>query len=322
MRYWFVLLLGMSIVAAQAQEQLLPSEKKQQTVVTEPASLYKGFLRGGVSGYFGTVDKYFDAHGNKTYFPGNIWGGIYSTQLGFVYGVTDRLQVSAVIPYVWNNASQLVVFEIPSPDPTKPDSIAQVKYGRPSSGLGDVSVGIKYQVFTETERRPAIYIVLDATIPTGEKNPTGIIDSRNYAPAVGNGEYKLNIGFGFRKVSYPFSYSLNADYMYKFPGEKVQEPYAPELPFKSSDYLDFIGTFNFHLNDWIAVQNELSYFYYMNNGSINNQLVDFPTQLLQYSPRVSFQVKRLRLNEGALIPLTGINSSADVSFIVLIQYTF
>lgn len=322
MRSCITIVLGLWLTSALAQEQLLPSEKKQQTVVTEPASLYKGFFRAGVSGYFGTVDRYFDGSGNKTYFPGNIWGSTYSAQLGFVYGITDRLQASLVVPYVWNNASQVVLFEVPSADPTKPDSVAQVPYVRKSSGLGDVSFSVKYQVLTETASRPAVVVYVDVTVPTGEKNPTSVIDSRNFAPPLGNGDFRINSGAGFRRVAYPFSYSVYVDYVYKVPGTKIHEPGEAEMSFKSSDFMDLIASFNFHLNDWIAVQNEVAYFYYFNNGSINDQPIDFPTDLLQYTPRVSFQIKRLRLNEGVSIPLMGKNASADISFAMLVQYTF
>ncbi|MBL7851544.1 MAG: transporter [Cyclobacteriaceae bacterium] len=316
------ILLVMLMTPVYGQEQLLPSEKKQQTVVTEPASLYKGFFRAGVAGYFGTVDKYFDASGNKTYFPGNIWGSTYGISMSALYGITDRFQASVSIPYMGSSASQYVLFQIPSTDPTRPDSLPTVRYLRKSSGFGDISVGLKYQIATETASRPAVMVYAEATIPTGEKNPTNVIDARNYTPPVGDGEFKLNVGVGIRKVMYPISYSVFVDYMKKFGGTKIHEPGEAEIPFKSSDFMDVIASFNFHLNDWIAVMNEVSYFYYLNNGTFNNQPVDAPTYLLQYTPRVSFQIKRLRLNEGVLIPLAGQTASADISFMLLVQYTF
>lgn len=323
-----LMIIGLAVVVLRgySQEQLVPAQLKQKTVITEPATLYKGFFRAGFSTFFGTVDKYFDGNGKKDYFPGNTWGSTVNVSVGFVYGITDRLQVAGGIPYEWTSATQSVRFEM-LPTSISPTGTSSAIWKTKGSGIGDVDLSVKYQVLTETPRRPAFLAVVDVVIPTGEKNPTNVIDDRNYSPAAGSGELKVDLGVGMRKISYPFSYTVYVDYVYHAGGTKVLDPVAPpgsvsEKPFKSSDYVYLITSFNFHLNDWIAVQNELDFFQYMNNGTIDNKPIDFPTTLLEYNPRISFQIKQLRLVQGIVVPLWGKNASADISLNLLAQYTF
>jgi len=55
----------------------------------------------------------------------------------------------------------------------------------------------------------------------------------------------------------------------------------------------------------------------------NGQVIDDSSSwLVQYSPRLSFQIKRLRVNQAIQIPLFGRSSGADPGFILIVQYVF
>ena len=57
----------------QTEKQMIPSDLKQQTVVTEPVTLRKGFLRAGILLNYRVVDKYFTESGERDY-PTSTWG--------------------------------------------------------------------------------------------------------------------------------------------------------------------------------------------------------------------------------------------------------
>ena len=59
------------MVMAQVEEQVLPTDLKQQTIITQPVTLYKGFLRVGFTGTYGVIDRIFTEDGDKVYAPEN-----------------------------------------------------------------------------------------------------------------------------------------------------------------------------------------------------------------------------------------------------------
>ncbi|HRT90726.1 MAG TPA: hypothetical protein P5257_11490, partial [Bacteroidales bacterium] len=56
---------------SQTEKQLMPSDLKQQTIVTEPVTLRKGFLRVGSMLNYRVADKYFSDDGVKKYYLSN-----------------------------------------------------------------------------------------------------------------------------------------------------------------------------------------------------------------------------------------------------------
>jgi hypothetical protein len=179
-----------------------------------------------------------------------------------------------------------------------------------------------YQIIPETPLRPSFTSYLTASLPTGKKNPEDVINDREYKRASGSGEASLDIRLQIRRIMYPFSYTASVSYTYFFGGSKILEPLdTQEKPFRSGNNFNFDGSFNFHLNDWLAVQNTLTYF--LSGQDTEDGVTEADKSwVLQYYPGLSFQIKRFRINEVFLVPISGKLSSADPSYIFALSYVF
>lgn len=318
-KYIYLLILLPSVVYSQTEKQLVPSDLKQQTIVTEPVTLRKGFFRAGVAAGYGVVDKYFSDAGKKIYFLNSAWASNSSYNLILQYGLTNRLQVELTANYMNTlNQSTSTVF-LPYADTT-----AEYSFTLKGTGIGDSYLSLKYQILPEGEKKASLTGRVDLTIPTGEKNPTNIKGPRKFDPAVGNGIFATAFNLTARKIQYPFSYTAYLGYTYKFSGTKLMNATdLKEKEFKDGGTLEAGGSFNFHLNEWIALTNEIN-FYHRGKDKIENV---FPEGSLlpwavSYEPRLVFQIKKFRLGEAVRVPLKGKNVSADPQYVVIAQYLF
>lgn len=304
------------VVNAQVQEELTPLELKQTTIVTQPATLKKGFLRSGFALSFSALDKFFDDDAKKRLFPDNIWAKSLSYQFAFQYGISDRLQASMSIPFRNEFVSQSLLLEVPSTG-TSTISSWEIK----GNGLSDIELGLIYQLVPENILRRAVLVSAFLTLPTGEKNPTNIVDEQNYTLPTGSGEGALNLDVTLRKVQYPFSYEGSLGYNIKFGGTKVIDVGEEPTDFKSGNLLTLRGAYNFHLNEWLVFQNDVFYFSFGDN-EVDGQTEDVARWALQYVPRLSFQIKRFRINQAVSFVVKGRNSSADPGYTMVVQYVF
>lgn len=312
-----VFILTPIILLAQVEEELLPLQRKQKTVVTEPQTLYKGFVRSGVAFSYGTVDKIFNAEGKRESLPSNIWASSWFLQAFAVYGVSDRLQVEVRLPYSVTNLYQSYSFEFGGSN-----SVDVVKWNSSSAGLSDMSIGLAYQIVPETIVRPSITTFITGTLPTGEKNPKNVVNDREFKRPAGSGEANLDLRLQMRRIVYPFSYSTSLSYTYFFGGSKILNALdTQERPFKSGNNLNLDATISFHLNDWLAIQNTMTYFNSAKD-EFDGVMEENTSWVLQYYPALSFQVKRFRINQTILVPLMGKVGSADPSYIVILSYVF
>jgi hypothetical protein len=309
--------LALHFANAQVQEQLTPAELKQKTIVTEPQTMYKGFFRAGVGLNYSTIDKIFDDKGDRVSLESNIWANSWFMQTFLMYGITNRLQVEVLIPYKFEQIYQSLAFEAPDQG-----QVGVTKWKTKGSGLGDLSATASYQLITETETRPSFTAYVTGTLPTGEKNPTNIKNEREYDRPVGAGEASVNTLLRLRKVRYPFSYSIFGSYQVYFGGEKLLDATdTEEKPFKSGSNFSAGGYFNFHLNDWIAIRNSVDYFFSLRD-EYDGVEEEEDSWVFQYYPGISFQIKQFRIDQAVTVPLFGKLSSADASYIVILQYTF
>jgi hypothetical protein len=159
------------------------------------------------------------------------------------------------------------------------------------------------------------------TIPSGEKNPTEIENENNYRLPSGTGEASLDLDLHLRKVIYPYSYSFIVSYKYFFGGSKIFDVGEAEKEFKTGSTINFEGDFNFHVNDWIAIQNAMDFYLY-GKDEVDGELEEDSKWLIQYLPKLNFQLKRLRLVQAISVPLKGKNTGADVGYILVAQYMF
>ncbi|MEX1240712.1 MAG: transporter [Cyclobacteriaceae bacterium] len=305
---------------AQVQEQVSPAERKQQTIVTEPVTLYKGFFRTGLATWYNVIDKIF-LDSKKQSQPGNIWGSAFSFSLYGQYGISDRLMAEVLIPYTRDDIYQSVVYEVPLD--FNEEYIYPRKWKTQANGLGDVDLTLAYQLLQETVSRPALAVFVTTTFPTGEKNVVDNDDDdiNTFSRPTGQGEFALNTVLRLRQVKYPFSYSVSASYKYRTESTKVITVGQPAVKYRNGNLIDVTGSFNFHVNDWIAFKNIVDVVQ-VGQDTQDGEKIGEKGWLLQYLPGISFQLKRLRFDQGVMIPVKGDNVAADPGYILIVQYTF
>ena len=305
---------------SQTEKQLVPSDLKQLTVITEPATLYKGFFRAGIEMSYGVMDKYFTTDGKRAYFPGSAWGSNTSLNASIQYGITDKFQVLVTIPYVNNLYQGPHFYYLPSAD-TSVDGSFSLR----GKGLSDINAALKYQIIPEGDSKSSLTARVYVTFPTGQKNPTNIKGPNEFDPATGNGNFATELNLTYRKITYPYSYSLYAGYDYSFGGTKLLNATdTKEKSFNDGNIFRTGASFNFHLNEWIALTSDLS-FYHKGKDKIENKITEgtLSRWALSYEPHIVFQIKRFRLAEAIVIPLFGKNEiPADPQYILIAQYTF
>ncbi len=196
-----VLLLLPCLASGQTEQQVLPSELKEQTVITEPATLRKGFFRASFFGIYSYEDQAFDENGEKGYILNtNVWTRSWKYQLELGYGISDRLQV--VLRPIFVNKQVFATTENRSGSKIETWSAKQS-----AVGFGDLAVGIDYQILTETETRPSLVAETTFTLPTGQKNPTDIKSWTDFKLPTGSGAFVITLDLELRKIIYPYSFT-------------------------------------------------------------------------------------------------------------------
>ncbi len=314
------------LVNGQTEQQVLPSELKEQTVITEPATLRKGFFRAAFFGSYTFIDQVFDEDGEKGYILStNGWARSWSYQLALEYGITDRLEV-----LLWPEFLNKQFFYS---DEYHFGGNTETVYAKQSAvGFGDLGIGVDFQILTETETRPSLVAKATFTVPTGQKNPTEIKSWTDFKLPTGSGEFVIGLDLNLRKIIYPFSFTLYAGYAYHFEGEKIfpdffepgdEDSFKQTFRFKSGDMFDAGGSVNFHLNDWIALQNQV-FFYHWGPNKIYTETTISSSKawVINYQPVLNFQIRRFRLFEVVCIPVLGQYYGADPLYILGLLYTF
>lgn len=133
------------------------------------------------------------------------------------YGITERLQVDFNLPFLYRSST----YEsggVGGSAPTLGDHDVS------NSDLGDVSAGIYYRLFPETQTSPDVVMNVRLKAPTG-KDPYGIKfrtvpDNNNLSAPdelpTGNGVWTLSTGLTFVKTVDPAILFANIGYAYNF----------------------------------------------------------------------------------------------------------
>ncbi|MDH5381853.1 MAG: transporter [Cyclobacteriaceae bacterium] len=259
--------------------------------------------------------------------------------LSLTYGITNRLQIKAALPVVlYKERSVFVVTENDSLSMDKDyfKSLG-VNAEREGNGFGDATVDVSFQLLQESNNKLGVRVGLTSRLPTGRKDPVNIVDENNYTIPSGAGETVFIPNISARLLQYPYSHLFSVNYEYSIGGKKKFPPYRFYLNynpgFSTIDYfyqsppifhIDY--SFNFHLNDWMAISNSLSY---NRQKAKTTVLVSYWKEIevpdswaMVYTNRISFQVKKYRINQVINVPLKGKNRPADVSYGLEMQYTF
>lgn len=310
------------ILYGQTEEQMVPSELKFRNVVNEPITLKKGFLRvGGVLNYT-LINQIFTEDGERKIFDSNIWSNGWFNNIIVEYGVSDKLQVDVQIPYYNETISGSNYAEFGGLN--LGTSTTEISH----KGLGDISVFLEYQIIPERNMGDGLTLTMITELPTGRKDPENYEESPDgsvyYERPTGAGEFTLSPELKFRKVFYPFSFEGFVGIEFPFGGEKITTPGSSENnSFKGSTVFKVSSNFNFMINDFIAIKNGLL-FLNLNGETVNGM----PSEEFiggwgfTYFPFVSFQFRKLRIEEAVTIPLMGKSNGADISFFLMVRYLF
>lgn len=308
--------VGVSLnIYAQSEQEVLPTERKELTVITEPYTLYKGFFRGGIAMQYSALYKIFDENLDRVPIS-NASGRTWFAQLVLQYGITDRVQINVDLPYRRQDLFLSYVGELPGAN-----VFEQQKLEGRGAGLGDISLGAAYQLLTETATRPSIKFTGTVFIPSGQKDPEDSGEPNIIDIPVGAGHYAVDLSLSMRKINYPFSYTAYLDYKINLKGEKIMDLGGPVQGFKDGNLLTISGSYNFHMNEWLALTNDVYYFLSFADEEEGTQTSD-ASWVVEYAPRLSFQIKRLRVNQSVQIPVIGKMTGADPGFILIVQYVF
>ncbi len=304
---------------AQTEKLLVPSDLRQQTIVTEPVTLRKGYFRSGLVLNYRVADKYFNESGSKDYYRTSSWGSKASYGATFQYGISDRFQAEVITEYM-NSLQEITGTEINSATKQAVTTVSKQK----GIGLGDTRISLKYQLVPERESKFSLSGKLLAIMPTGKKNPQNIKSENQYDLPVGDGTWALGLNMSARKIVYPYSFSAYTAYTYNFNGRKIfGTTDLTERRFRFGNLVETGLNVSLHLNEWIVFGNELN-FYHEGKGKIENN----PSSLmpeswaLSYEPGLVFQVFRFRLGETVRIPVKGKNVPADPLYMLFGQYVF
>ncbi|MBN1414583.1 MAG: transporter [Bacteroidales bacterium] len=303
----------------QFENIILPTDLKQQTIITEPPTLRTGDIRAGINVDFIFSDRSFNKDGEKEYIMGtNIYSKSLTFMPGIQYGLTNRIEISARIPYYLKESNISGRLICPYIDYDTLLSICNK--GR---GIGDLETGIRFQLIREGKSYPSLRLGLFGIFPTGRKNPENIKNEDEYDLPTGYGNYIISADLLLKKVIYPFSITLFAYYNYNFKGKKVMYPYEDAIEFKRGNIYGADIGIGAHLNDWIVLINAFNYYASTGSTDYYPEPVKYPEGwAIAYRPSVYFQIRRFRLSEFVGIPVTGRNASADPSYSISLQYTF
>jgi Putative MetA-pathway of phenol degradation len=107
------------------------------------------------------------------------------------YGVTDRFEVAARVPFVYRNDTSILA---PIAGSTNNDGAATINSSARGRGIGDVELSARYQIASARGGRPFLIANAQAVLPTG-KDPFGV-------PRDENGRaLKAATGAGFYGIS-------------------------------------------------------------------------------------------------------------------------
>ena len=303
----------------QFENIIVPSDLKQQTIITEPLTLRKGFVRAGLAANFIITDRLFDETGKKEYVLGtNVNGKLWGYLPGIQYGITDRLQAFVRIPYF--DAKYLVSVKIISPLTNFDTTISYKNIGR---GFGDLETGFSYQIIRENKYSPSVVLGISASWPTGRKNPENIKSDLEFDYPTGDGHVVLSSDLTLKKIKYPYSFMADLHCIYNFKGKKIMYPYEDAIAFKRGNSIGVAAGFGFHLNDWIVLLNDLMFWNFSGNTDYYSPIEHTPDGwTFDYRPAVYFQVRKFRFIELIQIPLFGRNEAADPTYSFNLQYVF
>lgn len=320
----FIFSCAVYLAYGQSAEGLTPLERKQLTVLSEPATLYKGFLQVGYNFKYSSPGRLFDNNGDITT-PNdfNYTGDNLDHIFRIAYGISDRIQLSVSIPYTNSELEALLQFNETG------NQLTAIKIDVNKKGFTDLQTEAKFQLIKESRTFPSIVAGLGAYFPTGNNERSFTTD-----PNTGDAKYDdITGGVGtsllgtlqLRKIMYPYLLSLEFTYFKGTDGEIIENGQSIDVIGADSQIWQFVA--GMHLNEWITFTNKIYFQRLSFNSEIepNETIPIFDTSkkdLLTFDPTLSFQFGRIRSEQFISIPVAGKNSGAELEYSMSLQYTF
>ncbi len=313
-------MLGALVASAQVQEQLSPTERKQLTKVTEPFTLYRGFLRANIFGSFASLGNAFDQDGNRITSE-ILSGSIIVSSFSIEYGVTDRFEISFFFPYV-NSVNRGSVF-IQQPGL----GIQNVVYAKQKRiGVSDPAFNIRYQLLQDKAGSPSFVLGLGTYLPIGQSEGRNYVSPIAYDSPPAKGEWGIAPTLEIRKILYPISLQLRVSYQHYFGADKVLSPMGEPQRVISGSQFVILPQVNFHLNEWVSVYQQVTYSYTQKDDFEGIDFFGSHSKLIRsallYDMGLTFQVKQLRLEQSVSVPLAGRFAPANTSYAISLSYMF
>jgi hypothetical protein len=315
-------LAGMCI--AQVADGLTPLQRKQLTVLAEPATLYKGFLRVGYEIKYSRPGRTFDKNGVSRPQEDFTYSGSYVDHLlSLSYGLSDRLQLSVVLPYVNDNLRAVVEINQSGNQLTTP------KIDITSKGFGDLQTEMRFQIIKETTKVPSLVAGLGVWLPTGNNERTistdAITNDVTYKDITGGVGSSVIATVQLRKIMYPYLLAAEFNYFFGAEGEIIENGASIDVLGANSAIWQL--TTGMHLNEWITLTGKLFYQRLSFDSEVepNTTVPLFDNskkELLTLDPTLTFQFGRIRSQQVIAIPLYGKNSTAELEYSASLQYTF
>ncbi|MDR1864837.1 MAG: hypothetical protein LBR08_04615 [Bacteroidales bacterium] len=319
----FILLCAAFPLLAQTERQILPADMKQMTVVTEPATLPQGFFRAGESVAYNRFSYiWFDENRKKKdfYTVENNWFLNITSRTRLEYGLTDRLQVHASIAYLFKQY-QTGALE----HGAQTDTVYDMSAIHRGHGMNSIHTGMSFQFIPQRDgRQSSLTGTVDLLIPVGHKNLNHIKGFHDYRLPTSDGYFATQIDLAYKKISYPFSWTAEAAYTHNFPCTLADNSFQ-ELVNKVGDVLELRSGLNFHLNEWIALTNKLTFRSAARTTSTyaTGEVKEYmKNDILYYTGYLVFHVGRCRISEGVQATVTAKNRRADNLFYLTVEYLF
>lgn len=311
--------LGVSQVA----DGLTPLQRKQLTVLSEPATLYKGFVRIGYNLKYYKQGRVFDKNGTIRIPDTNYAGGTMENQLSVIYGISDRFQISVMLPHINSTIRNIQNFNQVG------NQQISVKADVTTIGVKDLQTDFRFQFLKETNKLPSILGGITLSLPTANNERSILLDSTTFNSRIkdftGGVGTTILTTLQLRKIIYPYLFAADFTYYFGGEGEIVQNGQAIEVVGVNSATWQL--TAGMHLNEWITLSGKIFYhhFFIENNIEPNNiySLFDYSTrEFMYFIPTLTFQFGRLRCEQIISIPISGKNSSAESEYSASLLYTF
>lgn len=200
----------------------------------------------------------------------------FQVPLTFRVGILDRVEGTATLPFV--HAEQEFSF-------------AGESASEQSTGMGDASLGLNYELFSETALRPDIAAIFNLRAPTGETpDESGL--------SIGSGHWGGSLRLQFIKTVDPVVLFWGIGYSYEFPATHFYRDGVYEVtPGQSADY-NF--GFGFAVNDKVSLNAQVSGAYQWETTTDGDSVPGSEREPITFRSALTYRVSRKLFFEPAL----------------------